>query len=87
MPSMEDNGFIESIKGNAEIIRIYQMMPQVINNMGENGRNNKRNQFKSRDISTLPIEIQKAYHLIKGINHYKYSFVFDYLDLVLKGLN
>ena len=63
------------------------MMPRVINNMGENGSNNKRNQFKSRDISTLPIEIQKAYHPIKGINHYKYSFVFDYLDLVLKGLN
>lgn len=87
MPSMEDNGFIESIKGKAEIIRIYQMMPLVINNMGENGRNNKRNQFKSRDISTLPIEIQKAYHLIKGINHYNYSFVFDHLDFALKRLN
>lgn len=83
MPNIKDNGFIDSIKAKTKIIRIYQVMPMVINNMGENGRNNPGNIFKARDINTLPLEIQKAYHLISGINHSKYSFVFDYLDTAL----
>lgn len=83
MHNMNDHGFINSIKGKAEIIQIHQMGGRVINNMGENGRSNPQNRYCPRDIQTLPASIQNAYNGIQRISQEKYKYVFDYLDHVL----
>ena len=87
MPKVEDKGFLDSIiSPHTKKIEIYQMGSTVINNMGLNGRNNPNNIYKSRDIEQLPNVIQRAYQEIKGINHEKYSYVFDYLDKKISHL-
>lgn len=81
MPRIKDKGFLKSIiKPSTEIIEIYQMVARVINNMGEDGRNNPKNIYKPRDVEQLPQAIQEAYGKIKGVSYEKYCYVFDHLD-------
>lgn len=87
MPKVKDKGFLDSIiSSHTKKIEIYQMGATVINNMGLNGKNNPNNTYKSRDIEQLPKVIQRAYQEIKGVNHEKYSYVFDYLDKKISPL-
>lgn len=85
MPRINDTAFITELRKRTKIIEIYQMNSQVVNQMGEGGRNNPNNIYKSRDIEQLPDIIQRACQEIKGINHEKYRYVFDYLDKVLES--
>lgn len=80
MPNMKDNGFIDSIKGHAEVIRICQMNGTVINNLAPNKRNNGCSKYSKRDIDELPPAVKIAYESIRGINLGNYQYVFDYLD-------
>lgn len=83
MPNMEDNGFIDSIKGNARIIRINQMNGTVVNNMAPNKRNKYCSKYAQYDVNALPVAIKYAYESIRGINLENYRYVFDYLDKTL----
>lgn len=83
MPNMEDNGFINSIKGHAKIIRIHQMNGTVVNNLAPNKRNHYCSKYSKCDIDELPPAVKFAYEAIRGINLENYQYVFNYLDRVL----
>lgn len=82
MPNINDNGFIDSIKGNAKVIRIHQINGTVVNNMAPNKRNHFVSKYTPRDIDGLPLAVKQAYNAIRGINKENYRYVFDYLDKV-----
>lgn len=88
MPSVNDKDFLNSILDSSgkktEVIEIYQMGSQTIHSMGANGRLNRNNRYKERDIKSLPNIIQEAYEYISGVNREKYKYLFDYLDKKLK---
>jgi len=85
MPNMKDNRFIDSVKGNAKIIRICQMNATVVNNMAPNKRNQYKSKYCQFDINELPPAVKTAYTSIRGINLDNYRYVFDYLDKVLES--
>ena len=73
-----DKAFIDSIKGNAKIIGIYQMIPvnihkHIPNRVAKKGLPG----YKPED---LPDNIQKIVGNITHANHDKYLYVFNYLD-------
>ncbi len=84
MPSVNDKAFLNSILNSStkkiETIEIYQMGSRTIHSMGAEGRLNRDNKYKARDIESLPDIIQKAYANISGVSLDKYQYVFDHLD-------
>ena len=86
MPNVADNGFIDSIKGNAKIIRIPQINGTVINNIAPNKRNNYLSKYNKFSPDLLSPTIKKTYNCIKGINLENYLYLFGYLDESIKIL-
>ncbi len=80
--------FIDSIKGNATIIPIYQMLSRNVNShIAPNERNTKN--YRQYQVEELHPSIQTAYSGITSVKKEKYLYVFGYLDDVidkLKGL-
>ena len=83
MPHVKDGGFIDTVKGHARILRIYQMNGTVINNLAPNKRNHGHSPYTRGDPAMLPEAVREAYQAIRGINAENYLYVFGYLDRVL----
>lgn len=85
MPCMNDDNFIDSIKGSATIICINQINGTVVNNMAPNSRNNYHSKYNAYKPEQLSPALQMACDSIKGINRENFMYMFGYLDSVLQG--
>lgn len=87
MPNVSDNGFIDSIKGHAKIIRISQINGTVINNIAPNKKNNYCSKYTKLSPSELSPVIHETYKSIKGINLENYLYLFGHLDDSIKSIS
>lgn len=78
--------FVDSIKGDAIIIPIMQMLAGNVNNhIAPNSR--RKTTYKKYSIEELPPVVQMSYNGMTDVNRDNYLYVFGYLDQVLSSLN